>query len=447
MPRALIINPWVIDFKLYDEWMHPLGLYLLTSLLRHNGVDTAYFNCLDRGLLTKDKHFGTGDFPSVQVDKPPIYRSIHRYYRRFGVPFDAMTSWLSLQRTPDVIFVGSGMTYWLHGVAEAVAAVRGIFPDVPVVIGGVGATLAATALRRLVPGAHVCDGPLLDAVGPKQGRLSFLSRLTAHGWTPRLTYDRSNAATLHHAPVLATLGCPMRCAYCASQALQGQFVRRPVELVVEEIADARLLGAEDFAFYDDALLYRPEEVLFPLLNAIAEAGLACRFHTPNGLHVKWMTPAVATAMKSAGFRTLRFGYESSSHQDATCAKATQRSLATMVEVVTEAGFPATDLGVYVMAGLPDQLPAHVREELRFVASLGVRPKPVFLSPVPRTAVFDNYAAMFPQLTEDPLWHNDAFFVSQLPGWSYEAMEEVRQEARELAGNGGTKRPGRSVEAQ
>jgi hypothetical protein len=447
MPRALIINPWVIDFKLYDEWMHPLGLYLLTSLLRHNGVDTAYFNCLDRGLLTKDKHFGTGDFPSVQVDKPPIYRSIHRYYRRFGVPFDAMTSWLSLQRTPDVIFVGSGMTYWLHGVAEAVAAVRTVFPDVAVVIGGVGATLAAPSLRRLVPDAHVCEGPLLDAIGPGKDAIPCLSRLTAQGWVSDLTLGLLASTTLRHAPVLATLGCSMRCAYCASHALQGQFVQRPIAQVVHEIAWARLFGVEDFAFYDDALLYRPEEVLFPLLRGVAEAGLTCRFHTPNGLHVKWMTPATATAMKSAGFRTMRFGYESSSHHDATCSKASRQSLATMVEVVTEAGFPATDLGVYVMAGLPDQLPAHVREELRFVASLGARPKPVFLSPVPRTAVFDHYAAMFPQLTEDPLWHNDAFFVSQLPGWSYEAMEEIRQEARELAGNGGTRRPGRSVGAQ
>jgi hypothetical protein len=28
-PLALVINPHAADFKLYDEWMHPLGLYLL----------------------------------------------------------------------------------------------------------------------------------------------------------------------------------------------------------------------------------------------------------------------------------------------------------------------------------------------------------------------------------------------------------------------------------
>jgi hypothetical protein len=34
-PLALVINPHAADFKLYDEWMHPLGLYLL---IEGNGV-------------------------------------------------------------------------------------------------------------------------------------------------------------------------------------------------------------------------------------------------------------------------------------------------------------------------------------------------------------------------------------------------------------------------
>ena len=30
---ALVVNPFITDFKLYDEWMHPLGLYFLIDLL------------------------------------------------------------------------------------------------------------------------------------------------------------------------------------------------------------------------------------------------------------------------------------------------------------------------------------------------------------------------------------------------------------------------------
>ena len=59
---ALVINPWVTDFKLYDEWMHPLGLYFLISLLTFNGFDVHYCNCLRRDPTSKPKRFATGDF-------------------------------------------------------------------------------------------------------------------------------------------------------------------------------------------------------------------------------------------------------------------------------------------------------------------------------------------------------------------------------------------------
>ena len=71
------------------------------------------------------------------------------------------------------------------------------------------------------------------------------------------------------------------------------------------------------------------------------------------------------------------------------------------------------------------------EEMKFITSLGVTVKPVFLSPVPGTPIFSEYAKSYPQLLTDPYWHNDSFFIIQLPLWGEEKVEMVRQYAREL----------------
>ncbi len=43
------------------------------------------------------------------------------------------------------------------------------------------------------------------------------------------------------------------------------------------------LGIIDFAFYDDALLYRAEEHIKPILRLILKDKIKVNFHTPNAL--------------------------------------------------------------------------------------------------------------------------------------------------------------------
>ncbi|HON10739.1 MAG TPA: hypothetical protein PLE24_07715, partial [Chitinispirillaceae bacterium] len=71
--RVLVINPCVADFKLYDEWMHPAGLYLLLDILSRNNIETYYFDCLADG-IRRAKRFGTGEFKSIETEKPDLYR-------------------------------------------------------------------------------------------------------------------------------------------------------------------------------------------------------------------------------------------------------------------------------------------------------------------------------------------------------------------------------------
>ena len=425
---ALIINPWVADFKLYDEWMHPIGLYYLATLLQRNGAEINFINCLERPPSQPGKPNGTGNFASRQFPKPALYRNILRRYKLFGLSEDDLAGRLKRNIRPDVVFVGSAMTYWLPGLAETVRVIKHTLPECPIVIGGISAQLIPQAVAKACPGAFVYGGTLFDQTALRKSGIPYLSSLPALTANDSLIPGLSLLTHANHGPALASLGCPLRCSYCASHTLHPNFVRRPPSIVVDELLYMRnRFRVNNFAWYDDALLCNSEAEFIPLTDSIAAAGVKnASFHSPNGLHVRWISSSVLNAMKRIGFRTLRFGYEAGSSRFLrdTRGKTSRDELASKIELAMDEGFCGREMGVYVMAGLEDQTPVHVEEEIAFVASLSVYVKPVFLSPVPGTIVFDAYAQAFPDLLTSPLTHNDTFFVTRLPGWDAQSIQRI-----------------------
>lgn len=430
--RVLVINPCVADFKLYDEWMHPAGLYLLLDILSRNNIETYYFDCLADG-IRRAKRFGTGEFKSIETEKPDLYRHIKRKYKIYGVSGKELSEALSRFPPPDLIFSGSSMTYWAPGVVDTLRTAADCFPNVPIIIGGIAAQLMPQYFRTQIENSYTA-GSLFsaDTIRLIQRFIPGFSavpeeRCSLEGALPFLKGIR-------HGPVLLSLGCPMNCSYCASKILQPCYRERPVETVFREVISFHeKWGVEDFSFFDDALLYRPDKLLIPFLKKIKECGLKFRFHTPNGLHVKFADRKILELMKESNFITLRFGYESGNprHSGETGNKAQIKKLAEAVSLCKEAGFTKKEIGVYMMGGLRDQSPSELMDEMTQVGELGVKVKPVFLSPVPQTPLFEYYAGLFPRLRDDPLWQNDSFFITNIEGWGWEVLEEIRRRAREL----------------
>jgi len=430
LKTALVINPYVCDFKLYDEWMHPLGLYLLISRLQSAGFHTRYINCLQ----PKDdaKKFGTAQFPEIEIEKPPLYSTIKRRYKLYGISAQTFKTQLEQCPAPDIICIGSMMTYWLNGVNETIRQVREVYPETPIAVGGIGATLFGDYIR----GCHHHNVFVVD------------KEINAAGieLSPRIFKQSKQDISLldglklveksRHSPVLSTLGCPLSCEYCASKFLQPDFLIRPVKYVYEEIrfmADKH--GVRDFAFYDDALLAEPQKTIIPLAKELGTLKNELRFHTPNGLHLKYINTEVLHYFKILNIADLRFGYESSGtrYRRATGQKISQDILREKAALLNDAGLLQIS-AAYVMAGLPDQTVENVFEEIDTVNSLGLMAKPVFVSPVPGTKMFEYYSKRYPQITADPLWHNDTFFITKLDGWNEEAVNSVKMRCKLKTGN-------------
>ena len=428
---VLVINPWVTDFKLYDEWMHPAGLYLLMSLLEHHGYNVIFIDCLERSIKPVLR-WNTGHFPSSPLPTPPSLAALPRTFKRYGTGEEQLRTRLSdLPRRPDLVYIGSGMTYWLEGVRQTVATVRSVLGPVRVVVGGVAATLMPDWVKTHCS-CDVFSGSLTSSAG--QIRLPHGPHLRTDGWIPSLRAGIRARGSRFHAPVLTATGCPLRCTYCAAHRLHPTFLPRPTPLVADEVElAAQELGVSDFAFLDDALLYSRGRVLFALLDELQRRGVRGRFHLPNGIHLRWFDAVVARRMNESSFRTIRFGYESgdTAFCDQTSSKASLKDVARALTCARENGLGSADIGFYLMAGLPGQRKEQILTEMHRIAELGGVVKPVFLSPVPTTPLFEHYAGHVPRLRTDPHLHNDTFFITTLPDWNWEGVQEVRAAARRL----------------
>ena len=89
-----------------------------------------------------------------------------------------------------------------------------------------------------------------------------------------------------------TDGCPFRCTYCSVPQVYPPFQARPPTRVMAELIWLCQRGVHNMAFYDDALLFRPQ-ILLPFLQEVRRHDLDAHFHTPNALNARFMTPGVA----------------------------------------------------------------------------------------------------------------------------------------------------------
>jgi radical SAM superfamily enzyme YgiQ (UPF0313 family) len=397
--RILLINPWIADFAAFDFWIKPLGLRYAGAFLRARGHDLRLIDCMDRfqpgsGVdpARDNRRFNTGKFHRTFIEKPSDLAHVPRNYSLYGIPRERFRELALDAPRPDVVLVTSVMTYWYPGVFEAIREIRYLLPGVPVVLGGIYATLCPEHARAHSGADAVCiSGRPRDIVEivERFGGSTGSSPVTADtfGEWPALPWDLYGGQKT--ATVMTTRGCPLACTVCASRVLFDGFERRSPDACADEILGLAARGVEDAAFADDALLLDAPRHAVPLFERLAAEGAPVRLHTPNGLHVREITSSLARLMRRAGVRTIRLSLETASKdrmEDFT-GKVNQEDFCRAAGNLFDAGFPANELGAYVLAGLPGQTPAEVDETLTFAAACGVPVMPALYSPVPRTAEY------------------------------------------------------------
>lgn len=417
-PHILLINPWITDFAAYDFWLKPLGLLSIAAVIRARTTARLHFiDCLDHGSEAgRRKADGRGPFPKVEIPKPAVFRDVPRRFSRYGISIEEFKARLDRMPVPEAVLLTGTMTYWYPGIQTAVELIRAKFEAVPIILGGIYATLCEDHARRNSGADRIVTGPGENAV------LTVLREILGAGViadaSPQAFRDLPSPAwdllpDRLWLPVLSSRGCPLRCSFCAGRLLFDGFQeRRPAEVAAEIAAAHAHFGTRHFAFYDDALLLHKKERIIPILEDIISRGLDASFHLPNGLHIREIDDELARLFQRAGVRSIYLSQESTDAAvlASACPKVSAGDLERAAAALENAGFAREDLNVYLIAGLPGQDAAGLRADLNHVRRLGLRPRLAYFSPIPGTDVWrELVAAGRLDAGADPLLHNKAAY--------------------------------------
>jgi radical SAM superfamily enzyme YgiQ (UPF0313 family) len=448
VPHILIVNPWIHDFAAYDFWAKPLGLLSLGAILRRAGCCVSYLDCLDRfhPKMTPEtvpgetyKRHGRGPYLKTTLMRPAGLEDVPRTYSRYGILPEWFEEDIKRLKPPDLVLVTSLMTYWYPGVKETIGHIKTVWPKVPLVLGGVYATLCHE---------HAVVNSGADEVHSGAADADIFSIVYRHtGWQPDAASDVINLIDLDsypypafdlqsrisYMPLLTSRGCPMKCEYCAASRLQPIRLERSPDSVLQEIKYWHFQhNVVDFALYDDAFLYRPEQHALPLLEGIVKSGLKLRFHTPNALHLRWISAQVAKLMFAAGFKTIRLGLETALFDEGERhdQKVTHSQFKAAINHLRAAGFKKETLGAYLLVGLPGQEETSVLASFNMVHKVGVTPIPAYYTPIPHTLLWDKaQAASRYDLEADPVFTNNAILPCQKDPFSWDALNRFKHFAQ------------------
>lgn len=416
--RCLLINPWIHDFSAYDLWAKPLGLLKIAAYLRRLKVEVSLIDCLDRShpQLKKNPNqkpirstvFGDGNYYSEIINKPDIFKSIPRRFKRYGIPTELFTKIISQETSPDIILVTSAMTYWYPGVFEAIKLLRERFGSIPIVLGGIYAQLCFNHAQKYSGATLVYNGSNLAEIANILCQLTS-KKIEESGSTKPIFPAYELYTHLPYITLRTSSGCPFKCSYCGWYLLEKDFKQENPDFITANIEYFhKNYGIKNFAFYDEALLYNAEGHIIRILENIIRKKLSINFHSPNGMNIRFITPKLAQLLKTAGFVKPRLGFDIMPLEKTQKIKikATQEEFLIALKHLKNAGFISKDIGANLLIGRPNQDFNGIKQSIEFLFSSRVR---IFLeeySPIPNTPDYLN-SGLPPNA--DPLLHNNSAF--------------------------------------
>jgi len=167
-------------------------------------------------------------------------------------------------------------------------------------------------------------------------------------------------------PFQSRRGCPMKCSYCSTPALEGTVIRKhPVEAVVKGVARHAAVGFKQFYFVDNTFNL-PLKYAKNLCTAISAARLEIRWRCI--LYPGFMDEELIRKMADAGCVEVSLGFESGC--PAILRKLNKRYNVDQVRITSEL---LREYGIrrmgFLLLGGPGETKESVRQSLDFADSL------------------------------------------------------------------------------
>ncbi len=403
---ALLINPPVYDVQYWAQWSQPYGLLRIARLLQKMGYKRReLFDFMETtgekrrvskrrtapGESFIEKNAPEPKAPPYHIEKDGQSLKLWKYH--FGKSWDDFDAWLdergfSRSNPPDEVWISATMTYWWESVRDLVGRLRRRWGEKKplILLGGIYPTIAPEHAARFVQPDLVVQGEVVEANDL---------------WPDLSLYDTPP----NYAIITPSRGCPYDCAYCAQRAINGGRWRvhyRPVQDIVDQIHHAQdTYGIKDYAFYADFLLWDHEHNFQPLLRALVDDGRFYRLYAPEGFDVRSLSRSqrLVDLMKKANFQKLYLPCESINGGHLIQLNRRHVTLEHFVKAAQMcelAGFRLRhmDVNAFVLYGLPHERIDDVVKTILFVSEVVGSITPMLFTPVPSTAIYEQYLPYF-----------------------------------------------------
>jgi excisionase family DNA binding protein len=370
------INPFFDDFYCYHDYKYqPIGILSVLATLRSTGYEVGFLDA-----QTNRRQ---------QTRKPGELENTEGGYYRYGLGDKAYKAALMKYARPQVILITSSMTFRWHSIRGCIALTKEVFPNVPIVLGGIYATLAYEHAKNQSGADFVIQGP------GEAKALSLVNELTGNQRRmtkpmPFWAFDLLPPEKRTFAMLLTSYGCTRNCAHCASRLLYGGYRKRDTGEVIAEIDDRyNRYGVRDFHLYDDDLLEDSPNHFEVWAKEAVKRFPKARFHVPNALLIDQLTLRNAELIKELKVKPVVLGVDAV-HEAELLGRwwISFKAIKDTVDLLEKAGFKRYDIKIYVHVSHPTQTLRSLLETIRFLLELGVRLALNRYTPIPGTRLFD-----------------------------------------------------------
>lgn len=347
---------------------------------------------------------------------------------------------------------------------EIAAAARARFAQMPIMLGGIHATVDPIACAKnplfnyvVVGEAEVTVVELVDAIMAGVTDVAHIKGLVyrdaagavvssgARALVPDLDdypypathlikdlrkYAPAHATVLPAAPIMVSRGCPGACTYCQTKNIFGRRTRfRSPQNVIGEIRTlVHQYGVREIHFLDDVITANKKFVR-EFCALLKQEPYKLHLEVANGLRADMVNEEILLALKEVGLRNVGFGIESGNDEVLKLVKKgiTKDQVRKAIRIAKNIGLETWGFFIF---GLPGDTEQSIRDTVDFAIELDPKyAKFVFLKPFPGSEVYF-------QLDEKGLIDNRDYSqygpytapVHHLENVSQQRMLELQQQA-------------------
>ena len=288
--------------------------------------------------------------------------------------------------TPDLICVTSIFTYWAEHVKNAVLFYKNKFKGVPILVGGVYASLMPKKKKKYTGCTDVIQGPISEA----------------ENIIPDYSLVDVDYQIIH-----TSRGCIRKCGFCGTYIIEPDWVCK--KSIKDEIIKKKLI------FYDNNLLANQyiEDILKELIDLKKEKKISY-LESQSGFDGRILRkkPYLAKMLKDAGFKNPKIAWDYGIVQ--------APKIKEQIDLLIDAGFTAKEISIFMIYNYEPNY-EEMEEKRVKCAEWGVQITDCRYRPL--NATFDNYSSY--KRKQGP----EDYYIHKECGWTDQKIRKFRRNIR------------------